>query len=98
LLDLAAFPGSKAIEAIAVVTNNIAVGKVPPVAREFIYGARLAALEKSDGGLRPIAAGDVFRRLAGRLLARSPEVKGAETELLDARQIGVRTPCGQLNK
>jgi hypothetical protein len=42
---------------------------VPKEIQPFIAGAFLIGLSKKDGGIRPIAIGDVFRRLTGKCLA-----------------------------
>ncbi len=45
-------------------TTEFAKGAVSPALRPVFFGARLIGLLKKDGGFRPIACGDVFRRLA----------------------------------
>jgi hypothetical protein len=45
-------------------------GQIPAVIRPVLYGACLTALEKKDGGIRPIAVGSVLRRLAGKVASR----------------------------
>ena len=42
-------------------------GKIPEAVRPAFYGANLIALSKKDGGVRPIAIGMGFRRLAGKI-------------------------------
>ena len=42
-------------------------GSVPEYVRDSFFGAKLCALSKKDGGLRPIAIGSVYRRLASRM-------------------------------
>ena len=43
----------------------VAAGEVPAEARPFIYGGRLVAPSKPDGGgHRPLGAGVVWRRIA----------------------------------
>ncbi|GAU90716.1 hypothetical protein RvY_03094 [Ramazzottius varieornatus] len=44
--------------------------KVPDAVCDVLYGASLTALEKKDGGLRPITVGNTLRRLTGRIVAR----------------------------
>ena len=39
-------------------------GKVPSEFRSYFFGAKLIALKKPDGRLRPIAVGNTFRRLS----------------------------------
>ena len=47
--------------------NVMASGKVPPQVSPFLCGARLHAAIKKDGGLRPIAVGNMLRRLVSKL-------------------------------
>ena len=46
--------------------NVILEGKVPFELWPYFFGAKLIALKKPDGGLRPIAAGNTFRRLSAK--------------------------------
>ncbi|KAJ0179217.1 hypothetical protein K1T71_004929 [Dendrolimus kikuchii] len=41
-------------------------GKVVNEITDILYGANLCALKKKDGGIRPIAVGTVYRRLAAK--------------------------------
>ena len=93
LLDMAAYSGSTALDMFSRVVARFVSGRLPPEAHEYFFGARLVALLKTDGGLRPIACGDVFRRLAAKLLcsAVAPHAK----EYLSRRgQLGVAVDGG----
>ena len=46
--------------------NMILEGKVPFELRPYFFGAKLIALKKPDGELRPIAVGYTFRRLSAK--------------------------------
>ena len=46
--------------------NVILEGKVPFELRPYFFGSKVIALKKSDGGLRPIAIGNTFRRLSAK--------------------------------
>ena len=41
-------------------------GELPTFILPLFYGARLIALNKKDGGVRPIAVGNTLRRLAAK--------------------------------
>jgi hypothetical protein len=74
LPDITAYSGSTSLETVGRVVARFADGRLPAEARRFFFGARLVALAKVGGGLRPIACGDVFRRMAAKLLcARAGE-------------------------
>ena len=49
--------------------NWIVAGDVLESIRLILFGGRLIALSKKDGGIRPIVVGQVFRRLASTLVA-----------------------------
>ncbi len=55
--------------------------------RRFVFCASLAALPKDDGDLRPIAVGEVFRRLASKCLASVS--RESARSLLEPSQLGV---------
>ncbi len=72
--------------------NLVLGGRTAAVARPFFFGARLIAINKKDGGVRPIAVGNILRRLSGKVL-----VKMMEKEALSfcgARQVGIGTSGG----
>jgi hypothetical protein len=68
LLHMTADPVAGVATRLARLVELIARGAVPAAARPYIFGARLIALAKKDGGLRPVACGDAVRRLAAKLL------------------------------
>ena len=85
-------PGRRLLRSITNFVNLILSGSVPDCARDSLFGASLCALKKKDGGLRPIAIGSVYRRLASRIAARHlASVIGPE---LRPVQLGVGTPLG----
>ena len=62
--------GARLVTALTALVNAAAAGQLPPCAREAFYSASLTALRKCDGGLRPIAVGSVYRRLATKVTLR----------------------------
>jgi hypothetical protein len=92
LVDAASHTSSQAIAATTIIVNYFAAGSVPHDVSPYFFGATLTAIPKSPAGLRPIASGDVFRRIAGKLLANA--ATPAEAFLKARRQIGIRTPNG----
>ena len=59
-------PPSTLLLAITIFVNFVISGKVLPAACPFFSGANLIGLDKSDGGIRPIAIGCTLRRLAAK--------------------------------
>ena len=62
-------------------------GKVPEVVAPYLCGARLHAAKKKDDGIRPIAVGNLLRRLAAKCAANAVAEKAAT--LLSPHQLGV---------
>ena len=50
--------------------EHLAIAHVPPNIITFLRQGRLTALQKDNGGVRGIVAGEVIRRLVGRTMAR----------------------------
>lgn len=88
LAELISVPRVALLDGIVIASVLFASGSVPVAARPFFFGARLSALRKKDGGVRPIACGDVLRRLAARLLCRLVRPV-ASSLLLASHQVGV---------
>ena len=72
--------------------NVMAKGAVPASVAPHLCGARLHAGNKKDGGLRPIAVGNILRRLTSKVMARSlvDKMEG----LLAPHQLGVSVRGG----
>lgn len=60
--------GEDLIKAITAFLNLIMDGGVPPTICPILYGASLTALKKKTGGIRPIAVGNTWRRLAAKVV------------------------------
>ena len=84
--------GARLLASLTGLVNLILRGEVPEFARPIFYGATLCALSKSGGGIRPIAVGSTFRRLAAKVGAwpMSSEIG----EHLRPFQLGVSTRGG----
>ncbi len=72
LRQLVSTPGSDLYRHLSSVigrfTGSSGPNAMPESVRPFFFGATLIALSKMDRSLRPIACGDVFRRLAAKIL------------------------------
>ena len=62
-------------------------GGLPLPVREILYGGRLVALQKKDGGIRPIVFGYTLRRLAAKC-AHAFVIK-RRSEELQPIQVGI---------
>ena len=84
---------NRTLRALTAFVNNAAAGKLPLEAASFFCGASLhAANKKTPGTYRPIAVGEVLRRLVAKCLAfkLSPQA----STFLQPRQVGVKTRGG----
>ena len=66
-------------------------GKFSPAVNQLILAARLLPLGKPQGGVRPIAIGDVLRRLVAKVLCVQVRDKAREV-LQSVQQLGVASP------
>ena len=78
---------AKAETQLTRLVNTMAKGFVPPSVSPFLCGARLIAAHKKAGGLRPIAVGNLTRRLTSKLIAKT--VNHRMETLLAPHQLGV---------
>ena len=72
--------------------NLLAAGQAPTAITPHLCGASLLASRKRKGGHRPIAVGEVLRRLVSKCLASL--VRSAATSLLTPLQLGVNVRGG----
>lgn len=93
LVDLTRFVGSPILDALVPVLGRIAAGRVPAEVRPYLFGARLVALSKVGGGVRPVAVGETLRRVAAKLLM-SEVGKEAASLLIRDGQVGVAVESG----
>ena len=68
ILDLinCAESGANAVSAITSFVNVLLNGKCPAAVQPILFGGNLIALDKKSGGIRPIAIGYVWRRIAAK--------------------------------
>ena len=93
LLD-ACVPGSadNVLEQLTAVVNLLAQGQACADIAPFLAGAALVAVPKPKGGVRPIAIGEVLRRLTGKCLLT--KVKDDAKSFFWPVQMGVAVPAG----
>ena len=75
------------VAALTKFCNLLLSGGVPHSVAPYFYGARLHGAKKKDGSLRPIAVGEVLRRLAAKSAMASLREK--IVGLLSPIQLGV---------
>ena len=84
--------GRRLLSALTSLINLALKGAIPDFARDAFYGASLIALNKKTGGIRPIAIGSIYRRLASKICARF--ATGQLASQLEPTQLGVGTEGG----
>jgi hypothetical protein len=82
----------EALKALTKLTNHLIAGKAPAEVAPFIAGAPLMALNKPDGGLRPIAIGETIRRLVSKCCCESTSEDAKQ--IFGSLQVGVATQGG----
>ena len=56
----------EATEQLLAICNLLAKGEVPAPLAQYLDGASLMGMEKPGGGIRPIAVGEILRRLVAK--------------------------------
>ena len=84
--------GNRALKAITAIVNLLATGGAPPEIASYLCSANLLAVKKKNGGLRPIAVGEVLRRLTSKSLSRA--VHSDAFAVLTPSQLGVGVKGG----
>ena len=74
------------LKAVTDLVNLLLDGRVPAAVQPILFGGSLTALQKKGGGVRPIAVGYVWRRLASKVACR--RVTNRAAALLGPRQMG----------
>ena len=84
--------GQRLMKALDYICSKLLRGQIPKHTRDLLFASNLTALRKKDGGIRPIAVGNVFRRLASKIAAKRviPELR----RLLPPVQLGVGVSGG----
>ena len=67
-------------------------GSVPSEVIPDLCGAKLLAMRKKSGGIRPIAVGEVLCRLTSKCILRV--ISREASDILSPLQVGVRVPLG----
>ena len=80
------------MEQLAAVVSLLARGQACAAAAPVLAGAALVAVPKPKGGVRPIAIGEVVRRLTGKCLMTA--VREEAQAFLWPAQLGVGVPAG----
>ena len=99
LVDAYADPSKQDRESVLVpmaeVCTLLAAGKAPANAAPWIASAPIFPLKKKQGGIRPIAVGEVFRRLVSKLVLISEGMQERIDKCLrEVGQYGVRVKGG----
>ena len=80
------------LDQLTAVVNLLAQGRACPSIAPLLAGAGLVALPKPSGGIRPIAVGELLRRLTGKCLMQA--VRPEARDHFWPAQAGVAVPGG----
>ena len=80
------------LERCSALINTLAKGEAPDDVAPCLAGANLTALPKKDNGLRPVAVGEVWRRLTAKFLCIA--FKEQTSQYFFPQQIGVGQALG----
>jgi hypothetical protein len=80
------------LEQLTAVVQLLVRGEAPMAVAPSLAGAGLLAMPKPKGGIRPIAIGEVLRRIVGKFLCTS--VKKEAKTFFHPCQVGVAFPGG----
>jgi hypothetical protein len=80
------------LKKITALVNVLLSGNVHPLVAHYITTSPLIALKKPDQGLRPIAIGEIWRRLVSKCAVH--EVRTPTLEYFSPHQLGVGSPGG----
>ena len=76
------------VKFVAKIARQFQLGTLP--AQQLFTASRLVAIAKKDGGVRPIAVGELFYRLIAKIILR----KDFQPSSLATFQLGVQSPGG----
>jgi hypothetical protein len=77
---------------LTLVINLLVAGKAPDSLAEILASAKLIGISKKDGGVRPIAVGEILRRLASKCCCSL--IQARAQEYFAPLQVGVGTRGG----
>lgn len=82
----------KLADALAAVVDILRWGNPPAELRPLLFGARLFALRKKDGSVRPIACSSSLRRIAAKVACKASREQISDA--LGSQQLGFAKPGG----
>ena len=83
----------KAIYAVTKLVNVLGAGHLPEEGAPYFAGARLSGGKKKDSGIRPIAVGNITRRLVSKCFSFALTEKAAGLLAPFQLGVGVRPLC-----
>ncbi|XP_065315420.1 uncharacterized protein LOC135924293 [Gordionus sp. m RMFG-2023] len=80
------------VNSLVILSENILNNDLPSQIHQILFGARLIAFTKPDGGVRPIAIGSFFRRLLAKIIVE--RFKPDASKMFQTYQLGFGTKGG----
>lgn len=91
--SLKSFSSNSILGNLLNLTNLFISGNVCIDVQPYLAGAFLSAFVKPQGGIRPIACGDVARRIAGKILARAVQQEAKSLFYPNQQGVAVKEGC-----
>ena len=85
--------GAAALSSLTRLVNTMASGKVAAGVAPYLCGGNLFAAVKKDGGYRPVAVGDILRRLTSKCVAYAVAARASNHLRPFQYGVGVRGGC-----
>ena len=92
LLDMYGGENKQFLQLLTDFIQLMAMGKAPIQFAPFLSSAPLVPLLKKNGSIRPIAVGEVFRRITSKIMVM--KVRERALDILKPLQVGVGVPNG----
>ena len=75
---MSTFAANRLLEALTTLCNRCLAGALPESFSDLLLSARLLPFKKKDNGVRPIAVGEVLRRLVAKVAFKQVLPKAQE--------------------
>ena len=86
--------GQRLLTALTELCNAVIAGELPAHVTQAFFGASLTAIRKKDGGIRLVAVGSIYRRLASKIIMAKRMASALTLELQPVQFfVDVRMGC-----
>jgi hypothetical protein len=90
--------GQKCLRILTSVLNYMIRGIFPSNAAPYFFGAKLVGINKKDGGIRPIAIGEILRRLISKIVLQKIDFPFAPFQFGIKKKLGMEIIAHSLKR